>query len=580
MTRTRTILSITAALTLIAALTATPAFAANPPPLSPGHVAYPQGGTVDAGLGVDPLNQNAQLAESIPATLAPSWHQSPPLCPQSAGSQPSSIAVSGNYTVVVERQYQCVDLAGYSTSTGALLWRKKYHFANSVVTHNSVAFIQHDDPLEGAAVDAISVATGAVLWSAPAGPDLSTSPVAVGDGLIAINEQVLVEATGKYRFSLKHNENGGASLISGSRIFYNSNLDIEAFSATTGARLWTYTKPSTFSQDNGPLALHNGLLYAYNLYSMGNPRNTTPVIDQATGALVRFLPASFGPIAFDGNVGIFQSTAAFNSNAIITAVNLATGFVYWSHQVAQMGNTNGQTLPFASPVIENGLVWMLDGVDSGTPGQLVALDEVTGTTISSTTQACSAGIANLAIAQHRIFTSSDCGTLTYVGTTVAPPVAPTVGERLVDPGFEKGLDGWKIFTTGEALRVTTPVHSGAEAVQVTSTSSKTGVIGLTQNGVVADSVAGKIYTASCWVEPSAASQTVTIRLLQYNNSFSAHTTLTTITSAVLAPGLFTQVTVSGTATSTGMRVIPQIYSTTQTAATGSVSYDDCSVSNN
>ena len=48
-------------------------------------------------------------------------------------------------------------------------------------------------------------------------------------------------------------------------------------------------------------------------------------------------------------------------------------------------------------------------------------------------------------------------------------------------------------------------------------------MGLTQNTAVSNSVAGKTYTASCFVQPTAANLNVQIRILEYTQNFSSST---------------------------------------------------------
>jgi hypothetical protein len=159
----------------------------------------------------------------------------------------------------------------------------------------------------------------------------------------------------------------------------------------------------------------------------------------------------------------------------------------------------------------------------------------------------------------------------------SPPPPPAVKQLLPDPGFESGTGGWTAFTTGKLTRVTTPVHSGAHALQVGAVSATPGLVGLTQDSAVPNAVAGVTYTASCWVEPTSADLNVNLRLLEYTQNFSSDIHLPTTAIAKLPTGAWTQVSVTGTAVRSGDRIIPQIYSTNQTTSTGSITYDDCSV---
>ncbi|MDR6972794.1 fibronectin type III domain-containing protein [Leifsonia shinshuensis] len=162
-------------------------------------------------------------------------------------------------------------------------------------------------------------------------------------------------------------------------------------------------------------------------------------------------------------------------------------------------------------------------------------------------------------------------------TTPPPPPPPAPKELLPDPGFESGTGGWKAFVTGNLASVTTPVHSGASALQVIAPSASPGLVGLTQNTVIANSMAGTAYTASCWVRPSSAGLSIRAEFLEYTQNFSSDVHLPLTSIASLPAGAWTKVTWSGVAQRSGERMIPQIYSTNQTSSTGSIVYDDCSV---
>ncbi len=158
------------------------------------------------------------------------------------------------------------------------------------------------------------------------------------------------------------------------------------------------------------------------------------------------------------------------------------------------------------------------------------------------------------------------------------PISTAPTQLLPDPGFESGNGGWIAFKVGTLTRVATPVHGGAFALRVAATGSATTLVGLTQNSVVTNSVAGRTYTASCYVEPtSSGSLNATIRLLEYTQDFSSYTQLQTVTVNTLPLNTWTLVQVTGVALRAGERIIPQIYSTKETTATGSLVYDDCSV---
>jgi hypothetical protein len=158
------------------------------------------------------------------------------------------------------------------------------------------------------------------------------------------------------------------------------------------------------------------------------------------------------------------------------------------------------------------------------------------------------------------------------------PVHAVTTQLLPDPGFEAGNGGWIAFKVGTLTRVTSPVHGGSDALRVAATGTAATLVGLTQNSAVANSVAGRSYTASCYVEPtSSGSLDSTIRLLEYTQNFSSDTQLQSVTVTNLQVNTWTLVQVTGVAVRAGERIIPQIYSSKETTATGSLVYDDCSL---
>ncbi len=164
------------------------------------------------------------------------------------------------------------------------------------------------------------------------------------------------------------------------------------------------------------------------------------------------------------------------------------------------------------------------------------------------------------------------------GMDFVAPAVPSAPELLPDGGFEKGTGGWAAFGNANIARVTSPARSGSSAMKVTSTSTTYGSVGMTQNTAVPSSTNGKTYTASCYVRPSTANLEVRIRLLQYTQNFASNEKLATTVVSTLPANTWTKVSVTGTATASGQRIIPQIYASFQTLATGYLVYDDCSLS--
>ncbi len=403
-------------------LPSTAATAATPP-IVPTHLSYPVGGTSVIGLGIDSANQNAQLAESVGAALKPSWRAEPPVCPQSAGSEPNTISVAGSRTVVLDKQYQCSYLSAYNTATGALVWRKQFaagDFTRTAAVVGDLVYLEHDNA-NGTMLNAYDLMSGALKWSSYDGDEYGQLVNSIGSGLVT-NENWADDAiTGAHKFTISMangSSTDGTSFVAGARMYYNADGAIQANSVTTGTLLWSYLKPGPFygtGHGNALPALHDGLLYVRSSYQ--TRVSTTPVLNPATGHLVRTLPESDVPIAFDGQVGIFTVTP-LNEPSTISAVNLTTGHVYWAHKlpVATIGNITEPTTVNTAPVIENGLVWILDSTDSGQPAHIAALDEVTGATRHITVESCASGtLPAMAVAQHRVFVSGNCGLLTYTG---------------------------------------------------------------------------------------------------------------------------------------------------------------------
>ena len=124
------------------------------------------------------------------------------------------------------------------------------------------------------------------------------------------------------------------------------------------------------------------------------------------------------------------------------------------------------------------------------------------------------------------------------------------------------------------------MHSGTGAMRITASSTATDLVGMTQNNVITNSVAGRTYTFQCYVRPTDTGLNNVIRLRQYTQAFSSGVTLGTKTTSTVPANVWTLVTISGTATQNGYRVIPQIYSTNQTSAKGTIVYDDCTLKSN
>ena len=202
------------------------------------------------------------------------------------------------------------------------------------------------------------------------------------------------------------------------------------------------------------------------------------------------------------------------------------------------------------------------------PRRFTSIDEG-----STATTAVVAGLTNNVSYDFKVSAVNSGGQ----GPPSAPATATPSAQLLPDPGFEAGNGGWIAFKTGTLSRVSTPVHGGAMALQVTSPSATAGFVGLTQNTAANNSVAGRTYVASCWVRPTTSSLNVHIRFLEYTQNYSSVINLQDNVTNALPVGVWTFVQVPGVAAKSGERMIPQIFSTTQTSANGAMLYDDCSL---
>jgi len=222
-----------------------------------------------------------------------------------------------------------------------------------------------------------------------------------------------------------------------------------------------------------------------------------------------------------------------------------------------------------SPPLSDGNSPITNYTVTSSPGAIIATG--TGSPITVT------GLTNGTSYTFTVTATNAIGTsIASVASSTITPTSDTP-ELLADPGFELGNGGWKSFVVGTLTRVQTPVRNGMYAMQVAAVSSTTATVGMTQNSVVSNSVSGKKYTAQCYVRPSISGRTIQMRLLEYTQNYSSYVNIGQVIVTNIPAGSWTQVLVSGISTTSGRRVIPQIYSTNQTTTTGTVTYDDCSV---
>lgn len=556
-------------------LTAAPANAAST--ITPTHLAYPTGGTTSVGAGTDSFNDNAQLADDVPATVARSWTNSPATCAQSAGTNAESISVTGSVTVVDEVGYQCSFVSAYATTTGALKWRHSYKWAMTATVTGGVVYVHHNDPTTSVGlVDAISVATGAVLWTGDqeVAADRTES---VGSGIVINGQEALSASTGKYLFTLPlagSASTNGTDLVADGTIFYNSDTALQAFTPA-GKSVWVLPKPGGNSINGAGAgtqrpAMHGGLLYVRSTYDQ--PTSGTLVVNPSTGKVVRTIRNSDTDWAFDGNVGFATTTGTYDVPTTISAVNLTTGATYWTHVFPMYGQYPFS--PLSAPIVENGLIWFEQGADTNSSAETLALSETSGAVQSDFSDSCAIGGGNIVVAQHRLFTSTNCGVRSWVPSTSAPVVTVPAGEVLTDPGFEKGADGWSALGKGNVARTST-ARSGSYGFTVTPTSSTAGTVGFQQSTAITKAAQGS-YSASCWVRPSKPGMKVGMQFDDWKGGKPDTVLPTGYEDPSMAVGTWTYMSIQGNV-GQGDTLSLQVDAVNASAAGGTLTIDDCSI---
>ena len=422
MSRCRAVLTRSAVLGLLLALVGVSAgtgTAYAKDGIVPGHLPYPRHGTTTVGPGIDADASHAQLAESLPATVRASWAALVPQCTP-GGTQPDelvSTSTTGALTIAFDRVGICTYVSAYRTSSGKLVWRKLYLFAKSVATGQHTTYVHWLDVNDRAHVDALRTTTGTRRWRATGAYCCSASNLAVGSGVVVNNGLVLAASDGKRRFQFDSPSDDPQSLVSHGRVYMNSIDYVEAFTPH-GRRLWRYAKTSLRGPGDGDEQpqLHDGILY---VHSGGSSDGRTLALRASTGSLVRLLPVSTAPLAFDGHVAILGAVTEMGTRGTVSAVDVRTGAAYWALAYGLGPRATGPGVNFSpGAVIANGLLWYIGGTaDPSHPTALYALRETTGRTVSVLPTPClkTGGGGAIGIARHRIFAPTGCGLVTYVG---------------------------------------------------------------------------------------------------------------------------------------------------------------------
>lgn len=406
-----------------------PAWAYDPAPPSativPTHLPSPHGGTTTVGQGLQQSNDNAQLAESIPAQVRPDWAAAPSALSclnEDRELTTRTTATNGKYTAVLSTA-TCSRISVYRTSSGKKVWRKAFFEVRSIVSDGKFVYAYTEDINGRDHIEAFKISSGKRQWRHRA----SSSPdnLVVGSGVVVNGYQVLDAKSGKLKYYLPEptgeTSNDPFTLVVGGRLYRNTNAEVGAWTVA-GKLLWLYTKTGDYFEGPGEgeslVQFHAGRVYVREATADEKP---TLVLDAETGAKLGELPFTAQPLAFDGTVGIFTHRHwSDNDRVSLQAVDLNDSHVYWTKTfVAE--NAEARMSLLTPPVIENGLVWFNADDPAGGRSNLVALDEVSGQQQSSTSLACrlkghhsdGAAFGTIGVAQHRLFVPSTCGLQTF-----------------------------------------------------------------------------------------------------------------------------------------------------------------------
>lgn len=170
---------------------------------------------------------------------------------------------------------------------------------------------------------------------------------------------------------------------------------------------------------------------------------------------------------------------------VITAPDAPTGVT------ATAGNASA-TVSFTAPA-NNGGSPITGYTVTSSPGNLSA----TGTSSPITVTGLTNGLSySFTVKAHNAAGSSIAS---FTSSSVTPTAPAATTEHLTDGGFETGTGGWTSFLVGNLSQVTTPVRSGTRALSIAAVSSSTNWVGMTNNSVITNTVAGRQYTAQCYV---------------------------------------------------------------------------------
>ena len=256
-------------------------------------------------------------------------------------------------------------LEALSTATGKVLWNvlAGHAFYASPALSGSTLYVG-----EGRSQNmyALNAATGAMVWSRSGSYPFYGSPVVAG-GMVYAGDYggtvtAFSAATGAviWTYSMSANSISGTPAVAGGVVFVGAGFEVIALNATTGALIWTYTAGSSVT---GSPAVANGVVYAG---SADSKVYALAAAGPSPGALLWSTTADSA--VYVGAAVAAGTVFVGSSNGTMYALNAQTGAVQWSTAV---GNA------LESAVVANGVVYV-----TSASGGLFAFDAATGNVLA------------------------------------------------------------------------------------------------------------------------------------------------------------------------------------------------------
>ncbi|MGX7669757.1 right-handed parallel beta-helix repeat-containing protein [Plantactinospora sp. DSM 117369] len=154
---------------------------------------------------------------------------------------------------------------------------------------------------------------------------------------------------------------------------------------------------------------------------------------------------------------------------------------------------------------------------------------------------------------------------------------PTPTNHLTDPGFEASPPVWGTFGPATVLTPVGTARSGARALQIGTTGTPPVTAGATSPNPQTRTVAGRTYSASCWVR-SASPVTARVRVQEYTPDWQSVTGPTESAGVALGdPNTWYQVALTHTATTSDNLLPLSVLSHNLTPGGPTLLVDDCTL---